>query len=81
MSALPYLAMAIIMQLAGQLADRLLIKKVLTTTQVRKLLTCVGFMSQAIFILGAGFWLTTAGTTFCLVMVVGLGGFSLTGFG
>ncbi|CAH1100735.1 unnamed protein product [Psylliodes chrysocephalus] len=81
MSALPYLAMAIIMQLAGQLADRLLIKKVLTTTQVRKLLTCVGFLSQAIFILGAGFWLTTAGTTFCLVMVVGLGGFSLTGFG
>ncbi|CAG9864851.1 unnamed protein product [Phyllotreta striolata] len=81
MSALPYLAMAIIMQLAGQLADFLLVKKVLSITHVRKLFTCVGFLSQTVFILCAGYWLTPVGTTFCLVMAVGLGGFALAGFG
>ncbi|XP_056636501.1 uncharacterized protein LOC130445018 [Diorhabda sublineata] len=80
-SALPYLAMAVILQAAGQIADHLLVKKLLTVTQVRKLLTCLGFLAQTIFILIAAFWMTRIGTTFCLVMAVGLGGCAFAGFG
>uniref|UniRef100_A0A6P7FXI1 Sialin n=1 Tax=Diabrotica virgifera virgifera TaxID=50390 RepID=A0A6P7FXI1_DIAVI len=80
-SALPYLTMAIMMQLGGQIADRLMVKQILSTTQVRKLFTCGGFLSQMAFILGAGFWLCQGGITFCLVMGVGFGGFALAGFG
>lgn len=35
MSALPYLVMAIVLQLSGHLADYLRSEKILTTTQVR----------------------------------------------
>lgn len=80
MSALPYLAMAIFIQFSGQLADRLQEKKILTTTQVRKLFNCGAFIAQTIFMIGTAYWLTPFGSMVCLTMAVGLGAFAWSGF-
>ncbi|KAJ8952110.1 hypothetical protein NQ314_007603, partial [Rhamnusium bicolor] len=80
MSALPYLAMAIMMQFSGQFADWFQVKGILTTTQVRKVFNCSGFVAQTAFMMGAAYWLSPVGTTFCLTMAVGLGAFAWAGF-
>lgn len=80
MSALPYLAMSIIIQISGHFADWLQEKEILTTTQVRKLFNCGAFIAQTVFMLGAAFWLTPVGTITCLTLAVGLGGFAWSGF-
>ncbi|EFA03048.1 vesicular glutamate transporter 2.2 [Tribolium castaneum] len=80
MSALPYLAMSIMIQFSGHLADWLQEKGILNTTQVRKLFNCGAFIAQTVFMLGAAFWLTPAGTISCLTLAVGLGGFAWSGF-
>lgn len=46
LSALPYLAMAIVLQLAGHLADRLRTRNLMTTTNVRKSFNCGAFIAQ-----------------------------------
>ncbi|XP_021932436.1 sialin-like isoform X2 [Zootermopsis nevadensis] len=80
MSAVPYLVMAIVLQFSGRLADCLLVRRILTTTQVRKMFTCVAYLSQTIFMLLAAFLLTPAGAVTCISIAVGLGGFALAGF-
>ncbi|XP_015837364.1 vesicular glutamate transporter 3 [Tribolium castaneum] len=81
LSAIPYLAMAITIQLSGHLADRLLEKKIFTTTQVRKIFNCGAFIIHAGFMIGAAFCETAVSTITCLVLAVGLGVFSWSGFG
>lgn len=81
MSAVPYLAMSITLQAAGHLADWLQLKGILTTTQVRKVFTCGAFISQVIFMLAAAYLLSPIGSTVCLTLAVGLGGFAWAGFG
>ncbi|XP_072381504.1 sialin-like [Diabrotica undecimpunctata] len=78
LSALPYLAMSIMVQVGGFLADYILGKKYITTTQTRKLGIIVGFTFQSLFILIAGYWISKFGTPFCLVTAVGLGGLALS---
>ncbi|XP_076751180.1 major facilitator superfamily transporter 9 [Xylocopa sonorina] len=81
LSALPYLAMTIVVQFSGHLADYLRTKKILTTTQVRKLFNCGAFIFQTIFMTCTGFILTPAGVVICITIAVGLGGFAWSGFG
>jgi ACS family sodium-dependent inorganic phosphate cotransporter len=80
MSALPYLAMGIVIPIAGYIADWLQEKRILTTTQVRKIFNCGGFLAQTVFMLGAAFVLTPGGTIACLTIAVGLNGFAWSGF-
>nr|XP_023021827.1 sialin-like [Leptinotarsa decemlineata] len=80
LSALPYLAMAIMTQFSGHLADWFLVKGILTTTQVRRTFNCSGFVAQTVFMMTAAYWLHPVGTTFCLTMAVGLGAFAWAGF-
>ncbi|XP_044258785.1 vesicular glutamate transporter 2.2-like [Tribolium madens] len=81
LTAIPYLAMAIMIQVSGHLADRLMEKKVFTTTQVRKIFNCGAFILHAVFMIGAAFSQTALSTIICLVFAVGLGVFSWSGFG
>lgn len=80
LSALPYLLMSILIQFSGQWADWFLVKKHLTTTQVRKVFNCTGFLSQTVFMLIAAFWSHPIGSIFCLTMAVGLGAMAWPGF-
>ncbi|XP_015174625.1 PREDICTED: sialin isoform X2 [Polistes dominula] len=81
MSALPYLAMTLVVQFSGQLADYLRTKKILTTTQVRKLFNCGAFIFQTIFMTSAAFVSTKVTVVICITIAVGLGGFAWSGFG
>ncbi|KAF7267420.1 hypothetical protein GWI33_019354 [Rhynchophorus ferrugineus] len=80
LSGLPYLVMAIMMQFSGQWADWFRVKGILTTTQVRKIFNCSGFIAQTVFMMGAAFWSDKIGTVFCLTLAVGLGAFAWAGF-
>ncbi|KAF5289891.1 hypothetical protein FQA39_LY14953 [Lamprigera yunnana] len=80
-SAVPYLAISITMQFAGHLADWLQAKKIFTTTQVRKTFNCGAYIAQTVFMLAAAYLLSPVGTTICLTLAVGLGGFAWSGFG
>lgn len=80
MSAIPYLAMAIMIQFCGHFADWFQVKGYLTTTQVRKSFNCSAFVAQTVFMLGAAYLLTPVGSMVCLTMAVGLGAFAWCGF-
>lgn len=77
LSALPYIFIAIMMQVTGQLADRVVQKKLLSITWARKTFMAIGFLSQTCFMLGAAFWGEASGTVFCLVFAVGMGSFAI----
>ncbi|GLV41384.1 Major Facilitator Superfamily Transporter 9 [Carabus blaptoides fortunei] len=79
-SAVPYLAMAIMIQFCGHFADWCQIKGYLTTTQVRKIFNCGAFVAQTVFMLGAAFLLSPVGSMVCLTLAVGLGAFAWCGF-
>ncbi|KZC04249.1 Vesicular glutamate transporter 1, partial [Dufourea novaeangliae] len=81
LSALPYLAMTVVVQFSGHLADYLRTKKIMTTTQVRKLFNCGAFVFQTIFMTCTGFIFTPAGVVICITLAVGIGGFAWSGFG
>ncbi|KAG7199642.1 hypothetical protein KM043_014236 [Ampulex compressa] len=81
LSALPYLAMSIVIMASGQLADYLRSNRILTTTQVRKIFTCGAFLFQTIFMLCTAFILTPVSVVTCITIAVGLGGFAWSGFG
>ncbi|KAF4524838.1 hypothetical protein B566_EDAN014321 [Ephemera danica] len=68
LSALPYLVMAVVLQIAGQMADCLRSRKILSTTNVRKLFTCFGFLSQTVFMLLTAYLLAPAAAVTCLTI-------------
>ncbi|XP_014251188.1 sialin isoform X2 [Cimex lectularius] len=80
LSSVPYLVMAIIMQFAGHLSDWLCNKKIMSTTNVRKLFNCTAFLSQTIFMMLASYLLTATGVVTCLVFAVGLGALAWPAF-
>ncbi|XP_068082585.1 vesicular glutamate transporter 1 isoform X2 [Anabrus simplex] len=80
LSALPYVVVSATMQVAGHIADWFLSRKILNTTQVRKLFCCGAFLCQSLFMLLAAFLLTPAGAVTCLTLAVGLGAFAMAGF-
>ncbi|RZF40673.1 hypothetical protein LSTR_LSTR012774 [Laodelphax striatellus] len=80
LSALPYLAMGIVVQASGFLADWLRTTGILSTMQVRKLFTCCGFIIQAVFLLAAAHLGSPAAVIATLTVAVGFGGFAWSGF-
>ncbi|XP_044597056.1 vesicular glutamate transporter 3-like, partial [Cotesia glomerata] len=81
LSAVPYLILSIVALFFGHTADYLRSRKILTTTNVRKLFTCSAFLSQTIFMILAGFSSTSTSAIICLSVAVGLGGIAWSGFG
>jgi ACS family sodium-dependent inorganic phosphate cotransporter len=81
LSGLPYLAMAIMIQFSGHVADWLREKKHFSTTKVRKMFTCGAFVLRAAFLIAAAFSTSTVGSIIFLVLAEGLGVCSWSGFG
>jgi ACS family sodium-dependent inorganic phosphate cotransporter len=79
-SALPYLAMAIMLSTGGYVADLLQNKGILTTTQVRKYLNCGAFVAKAIFMTLGAYVLQPAFTITCIILSVGFGGVGWCGW-
>ncbi|XP_049816102.1 vesicular glutamate transporter 1-like isoform X1 [Schistocerca nitens] len=80
LSALPYLVVAASMQGAGHVADWLLNRGLLSTTQVRKVFCCGAFLGQSAFMLATAFLMTPAAAVACLTLAVGIGAFAMAGF-
>ncbi|CAH2075080.1 unnamed protein product, partial [Iphiclides podalirius] len=80
LSAVPYLAMAVVLQFAGHLADWMLRRGTLSRTNIRKLFNCGAFLAQTIFMVAAAYSSTVVGCIVCLTIAVGLGGFAWSGF-
>lgn len=80
LSGLPYLAMGLMVQISGQLADFFLTRGYLTVEQTRKAFNFVGFISQCCFLLAVAFVTGQAVTIMCLTMAVGLGALAWAGF-
>ncbi|XP_014286471.1 sialin isoform X1 [Halyomorpha halys] len=80
LAALPYLAMGIIVQTSGFMADWFRTTGNLTTTQVRKLFTCTGFVTRAMFLLAAAHSETPLSIVASLTVAVGFGGLAYGGF-
>uniref|UniRef100_A0A8D8EQY1 Vesicular glutamate transporter 1 n=1 Tax=Culex pipiens TaxID=7175 RepID=A0A8D8EQY1_CULPI len=80
LSALPYLAMGILLSSSGYVADWLQIRNYLTTSQVRKYFTCGGFLVQLICMLVGALALSPLPTITCVTIAVGFGGVAWTGY-
>ena len=80
MSALPYIVMAVIVPIGGYIADSLIVKQILSTTNVRKLFTCVAYFGQAIFLMVTAFSSSKEQAIAGLTLAVGFGGFAISGF-
>ncbi|XP_063890546.1 vesicular glutamate transporter 1 isoform X1 [Helicoverpa armigera] len=80
LSAVPYLAMAIVLQVAGHAADWLLRRGIMSRTNIRKLFNCGAFLSQTVFMVAAAYSTTVTGCIVFLTVAVGLGGFAWSGF-
>lgn len=80
LSAIPYLAMALMLPISGHFADRLREKGVLSTTSVRKIFNCSGFIAQCGFMLTVGFVSDKTTAIICLTLAVGIGAFAWAGF-
>ncbi|XP_039749150.1 sialin isoform X1 [Pararge aegeria] len=80
LSAVPYLAMAVVLQVAGHMADWMLQMQLLSRTNIRKLFNCGAFLAQTIFMVAAAYATSIVGCVICLTIAVGLGGFAWSGF-
>ena len=80
LAALPHLVMTLIVPVAGQLADYLRRKEILSTTNVRKVFNCGGFGGEALFLLVVGYTNNKSVAIAALVLAVGSSGFAISGF-
>uniref|UniRef100_A0A8C5BKH1 Solute carrier family 17 member 8 n=1 Tax=Gadus morhua TaxID=8049 RepID=A0A8C5BKH1_GADMO len=80
LSALPHMVMTIVVPIGGQLADYLRSNKILSTTNVRKIMNCGGFGMEATLLLVVGFSHTRGVAITFLVLAVGFSGFAISGF-
>uniref|UniRef100_A0A336MPK7 CSON005040 protein n=1 Tax=Culicoides sonorensis TaxID=179676 RepID=A0A336MPK7_CULSO len=81
LSGLPYLTMAIMSLIAGYLADLLLVKNILTVTQVRKYYICFSMILQAGFIVAAIYITDPLLNIMCICFAIGFGAFTYSGVG
>eukprot|EP00062_Callorhinchus_milii_P027535 gi/632990948/ref/XP_007884405.1/ PREDICTED: vesicular glutamate transporter 1-like [Callorhinchus milii] len=79
-SALPHLVMTIVVPIGGQIADHLRSRRIMSTTNVRKMMNCGGFGMEATLLLVVGFSHTRAVSITFLVLAVGFSGFAISGF-
>uniref|UniRef100_A0A8C6SHT6 Solute carrier family 17 member 8 n=1 Tax=Neogobius melanostomus TaxID=47308 RepID=A0A8C6SHT6_9GOBI len=80
LSAVPHMVMTIVVPIGGQLADYLRSNKIMSTTNVRKIMNCGGFGMEATLLLVVGFSHTRAVAISFLVLAVGFSGFAISGF-
>ncbi|KAM6960826.1 vesicular glutamate transporter 3 [Aplochiton taeniatus] len=80
LSAVPHMVMTIIVPIGGQLADYLRSNKIMSTTNVRKIMNCGGFGMEATLLLVVGFSHTRGVAISFLVLAVGFSGFAISGF-
>lgn len=72
--------MGILLGVSGYLADWLQIKKILTTSQVRRYFNCAAFLAQTIFMILTAYLLDPTWSVVCITIAVGLGAFAWSGF-
>jgi ACS family sodium-dependent inorganic phosphate cotransporter len=80
LSALPYVVMTVLIYISGYFADWLLMKKMLTTTQVRKYFNNSAYFFQMGFLLLASFLTNTTAIIVCISLSVGLGALAMSGY-
>uniref|UniRef100_A0A8C5QTI3 Vesicular glutamate transporter 1 n=1 Tax=Leptobrachium leishanense TaxID=445787 RepID=A0A8C5QTI3_9ANUR len=80
LSALPHLVMTIIVPIGGQIADFLRTKRIMSTTNVRKMMNCGGFGMEATLLLVVGYSHTRGVAISFLILAVGFSGFAISGF-
>ena len=81
LSALPYVVIVAVMQVAGFLADYLRKRKDLSTRSVRVLCTTIGHLSQVPFLLLIALTVDKKVAVVSFTLAVGLFGFSYSGYG
>ncbi|CAM5131212.1 unnamed protein product [Natator depressus] len=80
LSALPHLVMTIIVPIGGQIADFLRSRRIMSTTNVRKMMNCGGFGMEATLLLVVGYSHSKGVAISFLVLAVGFSGFAISGF-
>ncbi|XP_026517588.1 vesicular glutamate transporter 1-like, partial [Terrapene carolina triunguis] len=80
LSALPHLVMTIIVPIGGQIADFLRSHRIMSTTNVRKMMNCGGFGMEATLLLVVGYSHSKGVAISFLVLAVGFSGFAISGF-
>ncbi|CAI5790703.1 vesicular glutamate transporter 1 [Podarcis lilfordi] len=80
LSALPHLVMTIIVPIGGQIADYLRTRRIMSTTNVRKMMNCGGFGMEATLLLVVGYSHSKGVAISFLVLAVGFSGFAISGF-
>lgn len=78
-SAIPYLTMGILLGVSGYMADWFQVKKILTTTQVRRYFNCTAFLAQTVFMILSAYLLNPTLSVLCITIAVGLGAFAWSG--
>lgn len=79
LSAAAYIITPVGAVVAGFLADYIQKYGYLTVVQLRKTVTCTGFVLQICFLLGAIYLMSPVGTTVCFCFVLGIFAFSTSG--
>lgn len=79
LSALPYLMISIMTLLAGYTGDYILVKQLLTKTQVRKYFISFTLLLQSAFILIAAYVANPIPNIICISLSIGLGAFTFSG--
>ncbi|XP_055912170.1 sialin isoform X1 [Eupeodes corollae] len=80
LSAVPYLAMGILLGVSGYLADWVQVKGYLTTTQVRRYFNCGAFLAQTVFMILTAYFPDPLWSVVYITIAVGLGAFAWSGF-
>ncbi|XP_071103844.1 sialin-like isoform X2 [Haliotis cracherodii] len=80
-SMLPYLCFWFLITVSGALADLLISRNILSVAWTRKLMTCIGTIAPAMFLIGTGYMDCTqqAGAVVMVTLAVGLCGFHFSG--
>lgn len=79
-SAIPYLSMSFMLQIAGWLADWVRIKGYWTTGQTRRYFNCIAFIAQTVCMLLAAFFLHPATSITFITLGVALAAFAYSSF-
>ncbi|ELT91388.1 hypothetical protein CAPTEDRAFT_21080 [Capitella teleta] len=79
-AAAPYLVMAIMIQIGGQIADAIRSRNLLSTTATRKTFNCTAFLFQTLFFIISVYMTSAKAALTCISLAVGFGGFAWSGF-
>ena len=80
LSAVPFVAMVIVMQAVAVLADHIRKRKYISMRFLRILINSVGFLSQALFLIAVGHTSNRNMTIAGFTLAVGMGGFLYSGY-